>query len=132
MKNQKVLTTGSRVFIGFSALSLLYVSMLSMFDPQATMDLVKVELSNNDAISSIRGIYGGVGLTIVSLLIYLMIKDAVMGVRFLTAFWGLYAFSRFITIMVDGALGDFGNQWIVLETVFFLISGLLTFLTLKK
>lgn len=75
MKTTKIVTVCSRVYIGFSILSLGYVALLSLFSPQATMNLVATPLPNTDAISSIRGIYGGVGLVITVQLIYLLIKD---------------------------------------------------------
>ena len=89
------------------------------------MDLISVKLTNTDAFSSIRGIYGGVGMAIVISLLYLIrshIKEALL---FLTLLWGLYAISRLITIVVEGPLGDFGNQWIVTETILCAIALLL-------
>lgn len=118
MNLSKVSTVSSRIYIGFCALSLAYLSLMSLVNPQATMKLVEVELLNTDALSSIRGIYGGVGLTMVSTLIYLLWKDLQKGLIFLTLFWGFYAISRVITLLVDGPLGDFGSQWLLLESVF--------------
>lgn len=131
MKTQRIVNIISKVFISFSILSLGYVSLLSIFNPQATMALVGVELPNNDAISSIRGIYGGVGLVIVITLIYLLLKDIAKALVFLTLFWGAYAGSRLITIMVDGTLGDFGSQWLLIEGTFF-IMGFTLFMLQKR
>ena len=117
----KAIKIASRTFIVFSCLSLGYVSILAFTNPQAVMDLVNVSLPNNDAISSIRGIYGGVGLTVVISLLYQAFTDVKKGLIFLSMFWGLYAFSRLITIMVDGGLGAFGNQWLLVESVFCLL-----------
>lgn len=86
------------------------------------MDLVQVQLSSTDAISSIRGIYGGVGLAIVLSLVYMMLKDLPKALSFLVIFWGAYALSRIITIVVDGALGDFGTQWLMIESLCFLFA----------
>lgn len=86
------------------------------------MDLVQTNLPNTDAISSIRGIYGGVGLSICIALVYLFFQNTKQALWFLSLFWGMYALSRLMTILVDGALGDFGNQWVVIETVFCLIA----------
>jgi nitrate reductase gamma subunit len=72
MKNSnKLMSLLSAVFISFSLLSLAWVSVLAIISPQYVMDLVSVKLENTDAISSIRGIYGGVGITICALLAYL-------------------------------------------------------------
>src|SRR5687768_13877349 len=101
----KTIKIASRAFIILSCLSLLYVSVLAFVSPQAVMDLVNVTLPNNDAISSIRGIYGGVGLTIVTMLLYLAFADVKKGLIVLSMFWGLYALSRFITILAEGQLG---------------------------
>jgi hypothetical protein len=117
MNPQKITQTSSKVYIIFSILSLTYVSLLSIYSPQATMKLVSTTLPNNDAISSIRGIYGGVGLVIVIMLIYLLSKNIKHGLTFLTLFLFSYALSRLITIVVDGPLGTFGTQWLTIESV---------------
>jgi len=118
MNAQKKVKISSQIYIGFSTLSLGYVALLSLFSPQSTMDLVATTLPNTDALSSIRGIYGGVGLVITIQLVYLLIKDHFKGLIFLSLFWCAYATSRLITIFVDGPLGDFGNQWIIIESIF--------------
>ncbi|MBO9632865.1 MAG: DUF4345 domain-containing protein [Chitinophagaceae bacterium] len=118
----KLLNGISRGFIILSALSLLYVTVLAFFDPRAVMQLVGVTLPNNDAISSIRGVYGGVGLTIVLLLVRCVIRDISLGLLFLCFLWGLYAISRLITSFHEGPLGAFGSQWLMIESIFFLIA----------
>ena len=122
MKAQKVVIISSKVFIGFSIFSIAYVSILSLFDPVATMKLVNTTLTNTDAISSIRGVYGGVGLAITISLVYSLIKDYKKGLSFLILFWGGYAISRVITQLVDGPLGDFGNQWLLIESMFSVVA----------
>jgi hypothetical protein len=131
MKPKWINRTG-KVFILMSATSFFYVSMMAFFSPQAVMDLVGVKLPNNDAYSSIRGVYGGVGLSLVVALIYFSIRDVRKGLSFLCLLWGLYALSRIITIIAEGALGDFGNQWLTIETVFFCISSTLLYLQNKS
>lgn len=118
----KFLRFSSTAFIVLSILSLLYVSILAIFDPHAVMALVGVTLPNTDSISSIRGVYGGVGIAIVALLIRSLLTDVVAALRFLSLFWGAYAVSRLITILSDGPLGAFGTQWLTIETVFCLIA----------
>ncbi len=73
------------------------------------MDMVQVKLPNNDAYSSIRGVYGGVGITICIALMYTMRKNLVESLGFLSILWGLYATCRIITIFSEGSLGSFGN-----------------------
>ena len=46
MNAQKKIKIGGQIFVGFSALSLGYVALLSIVNPQATMDLVKTTLPN--------------------------------------------------------------------------------------
>jgi hypothetical protein len=112
----------SKSFIIFSALSLSSISIMAFLNPQSVMDLVQVELPNNDAFSSIRGVYGGVAATIVFTLIYLLLHNVKLGLGFLTLLWGFYALSRVITILVEGPLGTFGSTWLVLESIFFAIA----------
>ncbi len=131
MKKEKVIRVLSGVFIGFSALSLLSVSVMAFANPQSVMDLVAVKLENNDAYSFIRGVYGGVGLTIVISLFYLLRKHAQIALGFLVMLWGFYAISRMITVFSEGALGAFGTQWMITETVFCLIAVSLFFLRKK-
>jgi O-antigen/teichoic acid export membrane protein len=117
MKKEKLIRMASIAFILFSAFSLLMVSLMAFANPQSVMDLVSVKLTNNDAFSSIRGIYDGVGLSLVISLMYLLRKNRIEALMFLTVLWGLYAMSRLITIMIEGPLGDFGTQWIITESV---------------
>ena len=115
-------------FILLSGFSFLSVSLMAFNDPQAVMDLVAVKLTNNDAYSSIRGVYGGVGLALFIVLIYCMRRNLLDGLRLLILLWGLYAFSRLLTVVKEGALGDFGNQWLGIESCFFLLAATLFFL----
>jgi len=116
MNTQKITKISSQIYIGFSIFSIAYVSILSIYNPQGTMDLVATQLSNTDAISSIRGIYGGVGLVICLSLVHLLLKDEKKALIFLSLFWLAYSISRLITILVDGPLGEFGSQWLVIES----------------
>jgi hypothetical protein len=124
MNTVKSIKIANYLFSGISLLGILSVSLLSLINPQSTMDLVNVTLDNTDAISSIRGIYGGLGLAIISALGYLYIKNINLVTGFLTLFWFSYAVSRLITLLVDGPLGDFGNQWIAIESGMF-VTGLI-------
>jgi nitrate reductase gamma subunit len=128
MKKEKIMRVASIGFIGFSAFCLLMVSIMAFLNPQSVMDLVLVKLTNTDAYSSIRGIYGGVGMTLVISLLFLIRNHAKEALLFLTILWGFYAVSRLITIFVEGPLGDFGNQWLVIETIFCGISVVLFWL----
>lgn len=122
MKTQKIITWVARLFMGVSALSMLMVSLMAFKSPQAVMDLVHVQLNNTDAFSSIRGVYGGVGLTLFVSIVYLMLKQMKEGLFFLSMLWGLYALSRIITIYTEGSLGAFGTQWLQTESLFFVIA----------
>lgn len=88
MKKQKLLRVSSVILVLFSAFASFMVSVMAMVDPQGVMDLVQVKLSNNDAYSSIRGVYGGVGITLVCLLIYLAVRHVKLGVAFIALFVG--------------------------------------------
>lgn len=122
MKKTKFVLLAAKGFILLSAVSFLSVSIMAWVSPQAVMDLVQVQLGNNDALSSIRGVYGGVGLSLFVVLVYLMLKQPVNGLRFLGLLWGFYALSRITTLLHDGALGEFGTRWLTIETVFFILA----------
>lgn len=108
----------SGVFIiCLTALGILMVSVMAFSDPQSVMDLVQVKLPNNDAYSSIRGVYGGAGMTIFITLIYLLFKNKLQGLAFVALLCGFYSLSRIITVFSEGALGSFGTNWMVIEGV---------------
>jgi hypothetical protein len=132
MNRNKLLQLASQGFVLLSALSLLSVSVMAFNSPQQVMDLVSVKLNNTDAYSSIRGVYGGVGLTLFISLIYLMVKDVHHALAFLSLLWGMYAVSRAITIMVEGPLGDFGIRWIITEIILFIIAVVLLLFNLNR
>jgi hypothetical protein len=90
---------------------------MAFMDPQGVMDLVQVQLGNTDAYSSIRGVYGGVGVTLLVVLLVLARRDRKTAMGFLGLFWGMYTISRLLTIGMEGALGAFGSQWLVIESV---------------
>jgi hypothetical protein len=116
MTTEKIIYGSSRFLIGFSAFAIFMVCLMAFINPQSVMDLVQVKLCNNDAFSSIRGVYGGVSLTLVVLLIYLWIKNVRLGLAFISLLWGSYALSRTITIFAEGPLGAFGTQWLIIES----------------
>ncbi len=131
MKTQTIFKRIAQAFILLSALALLSVSLMAFSNPQSVMSLVQVKLTNTDAFSSIRGVYGGVGLTLFISLLYLMVQDVQKGLFFLSLLWGFYALSRIITLFVEGPLGAFGRQWLIMETLFFIIALTLSWLTRK-
>ncbi len=120
--------TASISFIILSGLAFLSVSAMAFYNPQSVMDLVKVDLPNTDPLSSIRGVYGGVGLSIFISLIFLLKKNIQLALGFLTLIWGMYALSRFITICVNGSLGSFGTQWLITESILCLTALVLWYL----
>lgn len=121
MTTKLFFTVSAKGFIFLSAISLVYVALLALWSPQSVMNLVGIKLETTDAISSIRGIYGGVGITIFITLLYLGVYNIEKGLMFLSLFWGSYSLSRIITHLTEGALGDFGMQWLWIETIFCVI-----------
>ena len=125
MYESKFVKITSMLLLGFSALAIMMVAFMAFGNPQSVMDLVQVKLPNTDAYSSIRGVYGGVGVTIGVTLIYLLLKDRRKGLCFAALLWGGYAVSRSFTIVLEGALGAFGTQWLIIESILFVLSILL-------
>lgn len=128
-KMKKSFKVTAWAYITLSVLSLLYVSTLAWLNPKEVMNLVGVTLPNPDSISSIRGVYGGAGLTLIVIFVYFTRLDLTVAVLFLTLFWGLYAVSRAVTAVIDGPLGEFGSSWFRIESAF-CIAGLI-FLLLR-
>lgn len=130
MNKVKILNIASVILIGLTALAVLMVSVQAFVSPQSVMDLVQVKLSNTDAFSSIRGVYGGIGLLIFIQLVYLAVKNQQQGLIVVALFGGLYAVSRTITIFSEGSLGAFGRQWLYTEA--FLCVTALSLLLLRR
>jgi Domain of unknown function (DUF4345) len=128
MNKIKIHRTASLAIISLTAFGILMVSIQAFVNPQSVMDLVNVKLLNTDAFSSIRGLYGGIGLLIFIQLVYLAFKNYKQGLVVVALFGGLYALSRIITIFTEGSLGAFGMQWLLTETTICLIAILLLFL----
>jgi hypothetical protein len=122
MRTNNFVGIAAWTLVAISALGVGMVSAMAFVDPQGVMDLVQVDLGNTDAYSSIRGVYGGVGATLLVVMLVLARRDLRAAMGFLGLFWGMYAASRILTIYKDGALGDFGNQWLVIESVLCCVS----------
>ncbi len=131
MNNVKFIRIASAIIIGLTAAAVLMVSVQALVSPQSVMDLVGVKLTNTDALSSIRGVYGGIGLLIFIQLVYLLFKNQKQGLIVVALFGGLYAISRTITIFAEGSLGAFGTQWLMTEALLCVLS-LLLLLVRKK
>jgi len=119
---KKSITIISYISIGIFSLSLMYVSILAWVNPKAVMAFVEVDLNNTDALSSIRGVYGGVGIFLTGLSLIISIRNLQYGLLFFTVFWLMYAVSRILTLCIDGPLGEFGNTWLKIELTFGLLS----------
>lgn len=115
MENNKFLEVATWIIVAISALGTLSVSLMALFDPKGVMALVHTPLENTDAYSSIRGVFGGVGITLALVMVWVFRRDRTAAVGFIALFWGNYALCRALTIAMDGPLGDFGNQWIGIE-----------------
>lgn len=116
MKNSRIIDLATWAIVAISALGTLSVSLMALFDPKGVMALVYTPLDNTDAYSSVRGVFGGVGITLAAIMVWVFRRDRTAAMGFISLFWGCYAFCRALTIAVDGPLGAFGNQWIGIET----------------
>ncbi len=84
----KVIKISSSILMGLSVLGIVSISLMAFNSPQSVMDLVQVKLENTDAMSSIRGVYGGAGIAILMVMIYLWRNNLRQGMLFLAVFWG--------------------------------------------
>ena len=133
MKQQKLILSIAKGYVLLSAFSVLAVSVMAFQSPQAVMDLVSVKLTTNDSFSSIRGVYGGVGVTLFIALVYTLRKNILESLGLLVTLWGMYAVCRVITLFTEGPLGSFGNQWLAIEVSFCMIAvALLLLITPKR
>lgn len=131
MEKNKIIRILSYGLMILSVLGISMVAFMAFSDPQSVMALVNVKLDNTDAYSSIRGVYGGAGLTIAITMVYGMLKNMRLALGFTALLWGLYALSRIITSLNEGPLGAFGTQWVYTES-FLCICCLVLFYFNKK
>ncbi len=117
MKNNRIIDIATWAIVLISALGTLSVSLMALVDPQGVMAMVHTPLDNTDAYSSVRGVFGGVGLTLAAIMVWVFRRDRTAGLGFIALFWGNYALCRALTIAMDGPLGAFGGQWIVIGTM---------------
>lgn len=132
MKKHTLPSRLAAALLYFSALCILMVAGMAFVNPQDVMNLVQVSLPNNDAYSSIRGVYGGVGLAVTAVIVYGALRNRILGLIFIAILWGAYAFSRMITSVVEGPLGAFGTQWLYTETALCLLALLLLYFNLSQ
>ncbi len=132
MEKNKIIRILSYSVMILSVLGISMVAFMAFSDPQSVMALVNVKLENTDAYSSIRGVYGGAGLTIAIAMVYGMLKNIKLVLGFTGLLWGLYAISRIITAVVDGPLGAFGTQWVYTESFLCICCLILFFFNEKK
>lgn len=116
MQNNRIIGPATWAVVAVSALGTLSVSLMALLDPKGVMALVHTPLDNTDAYSSVRGVFGGVGITLAAIMVWVFRRDRTAALGFIALFWGNYALCRALTIAMDGPLGDFGSQWIGIET----------------
>lgn len=132
MKKNRILKMLSGFIIGFTAFAIALISIMAFVNPQAVMDMVQVKLTTTDAISSIRAVYGGIGMLLFIQLVYLLYKNQMLGLLLVALFGGFYAVSRVITIFNEGSLGAFGRQWLSVEATLCVAAVLLLVLRRKS
>ncbi len=131
MDKNKIIQILSFGILALSVLSITMVAFMAFGNPKSVMALVHVQIDNTDAYSSVRGVYGGVGLTIAIAMVYGMLKNLKLTMGFTALLWGMYAISRILTAMIDGPLGAFGTQWVYTES-FLCIVCLILWINTKK
>jgi hypothetical protein len=88
MKTSKFLEFATWTIVAISALGTLSVSLTALLDPAGVMALVHTPLDNTDAFSSIRGVFGGVGITLAAAMVWIFRRDRTAAMGFLAMFWG--------------------------------------------
>lgn len=106
------------------------IRIQAFISPQSLLDLAGEKLNNPDASSSVRGVYGGVGLLIFMQLVYLLFNNQKQALIIVALFGGLYAVSRAVTVITDGPLGTFGTRLFITETVLWVLA--LALLMIRK
>jgi hypothetical protein len=107
-----------RIYLILLGLATLNVAFQAIFDPQAIMDNVAVELGNVTARNSIRALYGGVNLFFGLFWLYAAFRQQREGLLLAWLYTGGFVAGRLLSLVFDGMPGAFAMQWLVVETVF--------------
>lgn len=117
MKTRQTVKLFLQAFILFSILNLLTWSVIPFMSLQAIRNLVTIRLPDTTALSSIRGVYGGMGLTLFISLLYLQFTNLRHSLAILCLLSGVVALSPIIITFSEGTLGAFSSQWLLTESL---------------
>ncbi len=124
----------SNIYLGLIGITFLVVAAKGLIDPQLIMDLVNLDMGNNvTARNSIRALYGGVhlafGLFVLASIYFKLQKEAL---GFTALYTAGFVFGRVLSMMMDGTPGDFAKNWLLIESVLFVVTMVFVFALTPK
>jgi hypothetical protein len=127
----KYLNIISAIFLVLIGVAFLNVAIYALFAPQSVMANVGILLDNSSATNSVRANYGGMNLAYGLFCLYgaFRLQNAALGL--IALFTAGFIVGRFWSFYLDGAANEFVVNWLVTESVAFVISSVLLFLKLN-
>jgi len=110
------------VFLALTGLAFANVGVQALLDPRAVVAAVEMTLENASSLSTIRAVYGGMHLMFGLFCIFGAFKARLPALGLLMLYSGGYVVGRLTSYVVDGAPNAFVSQWMVTESVTFIIS----------
>ncbi len=127
----KIASRITLVFLALTGLAFANVGVQALLDPRAVVAAVEMTLENASSLSTIRAVYGGMHLAFGLFCFYGAFKAQRPALGLLMLYSGGYVVGRLTSYVADGAPNAFVGQWLVMESVTFIISAAL-YVTLSR
>lgn len=106
----------SQVFLGLLALAFCKTGIEALFNPQAVLANVGIDLTNAAALSSMRAVYGGMHLVFGLFCALGIFKNQSAALLLVILYTSGFVAGRVISWAADGAPNDFVVTWLATET----------------
>ncbi|MCU0445876.1 MAG: DUF4345 domain-containing protein [Microscillaceae bacterium] len=129
MKYLNLITSTFLILIG---LAFLNVAFQALFSPQTVMDNVGILLNNASASNSVRANYGGMNLMYGLFCLYAAFRMPNQALGLIALFTLGFILGRFWSFYLDGPANGFVINWLVTESLAFVISSTLLYFRWKE
>lgn len=90
--------------------------------PSELLAVVGIPLDNPSALSSIRGIYGGLHIAFGAMMLWSLLKNPSVALLFVVIYTGGFTLGRWTAFALDGQPNAFVTTWMFVEPVCGLVS----------
>lgn len=121
----------SQLFLALLAVAFCKTGIEALFNPQAVLANVGIDLNNAAALSSMRAVYGGMHLVFGLFCAWGIFKNRSAALLLVILYSSGFITGRLISWIVDGTPNDFVVTWLATET-FSLVVCTVLFLLLRN